>query len=209
MHRYAFPLAVVIAAVVAVGCRRDMADQPRFEPYEINNFFANQEADRPLIAGTVARGHLRIDEHFFAGKVDGEPATTFPQPPTMDMLERGRERYGVYCVQCHDQVGNGQGMVVRRGFPRPPSFHISRLREAPVGYYFDVITNGFGRMPSHAYLVTPADRWAIISYIRALQLSQHAESSELSAGDLEALAESLHSTSEAAEPAAAVPADAH
>lgn len=182
-------LAVIVglAACLLAGCHRDMADQPRLEAYEASRFFHDGAADRLPVTGTVARGQLRSDQHFFTGKVAGQPATTFPEPLTATMLERGAQRYKIYCAQCHDGTGYGQGMVVRRGFPRPPSFHIERLRTAPVGYYFDVITNGFGRMPAHADLVRPADRWAVIAYVRALQISQHAERSDLNAKDLEAL----------------------
>lgn len=182
-------LAVIVglAACLVAGCRRDMADQPRLEAYEASRFFRDGAADRLPVAGTIARGQLKSDQHFFTGKVAGQPATTFPEPLTAAMLERGAQRYKIYCAQCHDGTGYGQGMVVRRGFPRPPSFHIERLRTAPVGYYFDVITNGFGRMPAHADLVRPADRWAVIAYVRALQISQHAERSDLNPKDLEAL----------------------
>lgn len=178
---------LVVIACVAGGCHRDMADQPKLEPYEASRFFRDGSVDRPVVAGTIARGQLKTDQHFFTGKVGGKPATTFPQPLTPELLARGAQRYKIYCAQCHDGIGYGQGMVVRRGFPQPPSFHIERLRTAPVGYYFDVITHGFGRMPAHADLVRPADRWAVIAYVRALQLSQHVERNQLTSEDLEAL----------------------
>lgn len=171
----------------ATGCTQDMADQPRYEPLEASAFFANGEASRPPVEGTVARGQLQIDDHFYLGKVGGEPVSSFPEPVTRAMLDRGRERYNIFCAQCHDRLGNGQGMVVRRGFPAPPSYHIERLREAPVGYFYGVITNGFGRMAAYDYLIPPADRWAIVAYVRALQLSQHAERDQLSEADLEKL----------------------
>lgn len=159
----------------AAGCRQRMADQPRYDPLEASSFFADGLSARPLVEGTIARGHLRTDEHFYTGKVNGEPVTAFPFEVTQAVLRRGRERFKIFCSVCHDRVGTGRGMVVRRGFRQPPSYHIDRLREAPVGHFFDVMTNGFGAMPSYASQVPPADRWAIAAYIRALQLSQHVE----------------------------------
>jgi mono/diheme cytochrome c family protein len=127
-----------------------------------------------LVEGTVARGQLRTDEHLHTGKVGGKLADTFPFPVTRAVLARGQERFNINCSPCHDRVGYGQGMIVRRGYRAPPSYHIDRLREAPVGHFFQVMTNGFGVMPSYAQQVRAEDRWAIVAYIRALQLSQHA-----------------------------------
>lgn len=127
----------------------------------------------------MARGQLRTDTRFYLGKAGGKLVSTLPLPLTRELLRRGRERYNIYCTPCHDSVGNGQGIVVRRGFRRPPSYHIDRLREAPIGHFFDVISNGFGVMASYAVQVRPADRWAIAAYIRALQLSQHATLAEV------------------------------
>jgi hypothetical protein len=163
-----------VFCLLIAGCRQDMHDQPRYEPLEASAFFEDGRASRPSIPGTVARGQLRTDTHLYAGKVNGELADTLPFPVTRALLERGRERYDIYCVPCHDRTGNGQGIVVHRGFRRPPSFHIDRLREAPIGHFFDVMSNGFGAMMDYAAQVTPQDRWAIATYIRALQLSQHA-----------------------------------
>ncbi|MBI2930690.1 MAG: cytochrome c [Planctomycetes bacterium] len=158
-----------------VGChQRDMEDQPRADPLEASAFFEDGQAARPLVEGTVARGHLRVDEHLFRGRVNGAPAGTFPFQITRADLERGRERYAVFCAPCHDLVGAGQGMVVRRGYQPPPSFHIDRLRQAPIGHFFQVMTEGLGAMPSYAHQVPPHDRWRIAAYVRALQLSQHA-----------------------------------
>jgi hypothetical protein len=151
-----------------------MHDQPKYKPLAGSTFFDDGRASRPLVAGTVARGQLKLDEHFYTGKVGGKLVDTFPMEVTRDMLERGRERYTIFCAQCHDRTGAGQGMIVQRGFRRPPSFHIDRLRQAPVGHYFDVMSNGFGSMYSYASRVSPKDRWAIIAYVRALQLSQNA-----------------------------------
>jgi len=154
--------------------------QPRYNPLDPSSFFDDGRSARPAVPGTVARGELRINAHLYTGKVNGALATTFPFPLTRQVLERGRERYQIYCTPCHDEVGTGQGMIVRRGFQPPPSYHNDRLRTAPVGHFFDVITNGFGAMRSYADRVSPQDRWAIIAYIRALQLSQHAPLAELS-----------------------------
>jgi mono/diheme cytochrome c family protein len=179
-------------ALFAVGCRQRMNDQPHFEPLEASSFFADGMSSRPLVEGTVARGHLRLDEQFYTGKVNGKlaedlPAKALENRTTEDLLLRGRERFDIFCAPCHGRLGNGDGMVVRRGFPRPPSYHIDRLRSAPLGHFFDVATNGFGRMPSYADQVPPEDRWAIVSYIRALQLSQNAPVSELPEEDRNAL----------------------
>jgi mono/diheme cytochrome c family protein len=174
-----------LAAIV--GCTPDMADQPRYEPLEASSFFADGLSARPRIAGTVARGELRLDDHFERGIVDGQPATTLPMEVDRPLLVRGQQRYNIFCSNCHDRTGAGQGMVVERGFPRPPSYHIDRLRGAPPGYIFDVITNGLGRMPEHGSMIEPADRWAIVAYLRTLQLSQHAESSRLTGDDLNKL----------------------
>lgn len=168
---------VAVAALAALGtaCRQDMHDQPKYIPLRPSNFFGDGRSERPLIAGTVARGHLDEDEAFYTGKgPDGKFLDPFPFPVTKDVVLRGQQRFNIYCTPCHDQNGNGLGMVVRRGFRRPPSYHIDRLRQVPNGYIFDVITNGFGAMPTYAMQIQPADRWAIVSYIRALQASQTA-----------------------------------
>ena len=173
-------LSLALLAVLALGgCVQQMADQARYEPLEASERFADGRSARPLIPETVARGHLRIDEHMYAGTVDGEPATTLPVDIDLALLERGRERFEIFCAPCHDRVGNGNGMVVQRGFRRPASFHIERLQQAPVGYFFDVISNGFGAMSSYASQIPAQDRWAIVAYVRALQLSQNATLDEV------------------------------
>ena len=151
-----------------------MHDQPRYKPLAKSTFFADDRSARPLVADTVARGQLREDEHLYTGKVGGVPATTFPFPVTAEVLERGRQRFDIYCTPCHGPLGRGDGMIVQRGFKRPPSLHIALLRQAPPGYLFDVITSGFGAMADYSAQVPVRDRWAIVAYIRALQLSQHA-----------------------------------
>lgn len=173
--------SLVLCVLCLAACQQEMANQPKYKPYSASTFFADGRAARPLEEGTVARGQLRTDTHFYSGKVDGKLATTLPLPVTRALLTRGRERYNIYCTPCHDAIGSGQGMVVRRGFRRPPSYHIDRLREAPIGHFFDVMTNGFGVMANYAAQVPPGDRWAIAAYIRALQLSQHATLAEVPA----------------------------
>jgi mono/diheme cytochrome c family protein len=170
----------ILLVFVTAACRQDMHDQPKYEPLESSAFFRDGQASRPLVDGTVARGQLQDDEHLYTGKVDGQPATTFPFPISGAMMDRGQERYNVYCAPCHDRVGNGVGMIVRRGYRQPQSFHIDRLRAAPPGHFYDVITNGFGAMPDYRAQIQPEDRWAIVAYIRALQLSQHAADTDQS-----------------------------
>jgi len=167
-------IAVCAAVLSASACRQDMHDQPRYEPFERSDFFLDQRAVRPVPAGTVARGHLDADDHLYRGLVGDEPAKTFPMPVTAELMTRGRERYNIYCSPCHDRTGSGRGMIVQRGYPRPISFHEDRLRQAVPGYFYSAIANGFGVMPSYAMQVPVDDRWAIIAYIRALQLSAHA-----------------------------------
>lgn len=168
----ALPLAL---AACLVSCRRDMQDQPKFRPFRPTTFFADGRSQRPLVPGTVARGRLDEDVLLCRGTVDGKPAEVFPFPVTAEVLARGRERYDIFCSPCHDRVGTGQGMIVQRGLKAPPSFHIERLRAAPPGYFFDVITNGFGAMFDYADRIDVRDRWSIIAYVRALQLSQNAK----------------------------------
>jgi mono/diheme cytochrome c family protein len=165
------------------GCRLDMHVQPKYLPLEPSDFFADGRSARQPVAGTVARGELRIDEHLYTGKVDGKDADTFPFPITANDILRGQERYNIYCSPCHDYTGSGRGMIVMRGFPAPPSFHIDRLRQAPVGHFFDVMTNGNGSMYSYASRVTPEDRWRITAYIRALQLSENAKIEDVPEAD--------------------------
>jgi hypothetical protein len=161
-------------AVVFVGCTQQMAEQPRCGPLEPNAFFGDGRCAQQPVEGTVARGYLRLDEHLYAGTVDGEVTDTLPFPLTRQILERGQARFNIYCTPCHDHLGTGRGMIVRRGFSPPPSFHLDRLRQAPVGHFFEVMTNGYGAMPAYRKQVPTHDRWAIAAYIRALQFSQHA-----------------------------------
>ena len=179
----------------ACGVRLDMQDQPRYKTYKKSDFFADGRASRDLPDGTVPRGQLKDNKAFYTGQIDNPVTTTvetttnaagntivtsfpnaideFPIPVTKELVDRGQERYNIYCIVCHGPVGNGDGMIVRRGFIKPPTYHDDRLRNAPVGHFFDVITNGWARMNSSGAAIQPADRWAIVAYIRALQLSQN------------------------------------
>jgi hypothetical protein len=165
---------VATAVMLLAGCRLDMHIQPKYLPYEPTDFFADGRSERPPVPGTVARGQLRTDELLYTGKENGVVANEFPFPITRADLERGRERYNIYCTPCHDYTGTGNGMIVQRGFPHPPSYHIDRLRQAPVGHFFEVMTDGFGAMYSYAARVSPEDRWRIAAYIRVLQASRNA-----------------------------------
>jgi mono/diheme cytochrome c family protein len=188
-NRFQILMLVLGVCFAGAGCRRDMQDQPKMKPYRSSTFFADGLSGRQPIEGTVARGFLRTDTEYFTGKksvrsvpsASPQPGTentfpddvdTFPFPVTEDTVRRGRERYDIFCSVCHGLTGNGDGMIVRRGFRRAASFNDDRLRQAPVGHFFDAITNGWGAMPSYAAQIPVQDRWAIIAYIRALQLSQ-------------------------------------
>ena len=167
-------LVLAATALLCASCRRDMQDQPRFRPFRSTTFFADGRSTRPLVPGTVARGHLEDDDHLYRGKVDGKPAETFPFAITAEILARGRERYDIFCAPCHGRVGDGDGTIVERGMRRPVSFHADRLKSAAPGYFFDAITNGFGAMFDLSDRITAEDRWAIVAYVRALQRSQGA-----------------------------------
>jgi mono/diheme cytochrome c family protein len=160
--------------LVVTGCRQQMADQPRYKPLAKSAFFGDDRSARPMEPGTVAQGQLRADERFYTGKSGGGLVATLPVSLTKELLARGQDRFNIFCSPCHDRTGSGNGMVVQRGYRRPTSYHIERLRQAPIGHFFDVITNGFGSMPDYSQQVPPDDRWAITAFIRALQLSQNA-----------------------------------
>jgi hypothetical protein len=180
----------VAAVLTTVGCNQMMNDEPRYKPLAASEFFQDGQSARPQVVGTVARGHLRLDQPFYAGKSGGVLVNSFPIPLNTELLARGRERFDIFCSPCHGRLGNADGVVVERGFRSPPSYHIDRLRNAPVGHFVDVMTNGFGAMSSYASRVPPADRWAIAAYIRALQLSQHATLSDAPADARQKLLES-------------------
>jgi mono/diheme cytochrome c family protein len=172
------PLGLLVVLVLA-GCRQDMHDQPRFKPLQKSDFYTDMRSARPPVEGTVARGELREDTYFYSGYVGKDPGDYMPFPADAEVLARGQQRYNIYCAPCHSRVGDGQGMIAQRGFIPPPSYHADRLRKAPLGYFFGVITNGFGAMPDYASQIPPRDRWAIVAYIKALQLSQSATMSDV------------------------------
>ena len=187
----ALALLGALALVFPAGCGiQDMVTQPKYDTFQPTSFFGDGQSARPIEPGTVARGQLRINPAYDTGAVDGYlvgdiPLKGFdPKIPVeaaeaktirKATLERGQQRYNIYCAPCHAQTGLGNGIIVQRGFPKPPSLHLDRLRQAPAGHFFHVITNGYGAMYSYAARVQPADRWAIVAYIRALQLSQNAQ----------------------------------
>jgi len=173
---------MLFTVLLLAGCRLDMHVQPRMNPLAKSDFFADQRSARPLVPGTVARGDLRADTYFYTGKIGDSPGDFMPFPVSQEVLARGRERFNIYCSPCHSRLGDGNGVIPQRGFRRPPSYHIERLRKAPLGYFFDVMTNGFGAMPDYSSQIQPSDRWAIVAYIRALQLSQNATKAEVPPG---------------------------
>lgn len=182
--------ALLIAVAVSVAaCRQDMHDAPRYEPFEASTTFPDGRASRNLPVGTVARGWLRDDEALYTGKVNGQFVDAFPFAISHDDLQRGQQRFNVYCTPCHGRLGDGNGMVVQRGLRQAASYHQDRLRQERIGYFFDVITNGFGAMQGYAEQVPVRDRWLIAAYVRALQLSQNASVNDVPAdkrGDLDA-----------------------
>jgi mono/diheme cytochrome c family protein len=179
---------VFIVCALLTGCTQRMANQPRYDTLAKSTFFPDLSSARPLPPGTVARSVSDKQDLLDSGVINGQPADRFPFPITMDVLSRGQNRYNIYCAPCHDYVGTGNGMAARRGFRRPPaSFQTSELRAAPPGRFFDVISNGFGEMPSYATDLSSRDRWAVIAYIRALQLSQWAEVSAVPPEEIQRL----------------------
>jgi len=173
---------LLLGLLLMSACRQDMQDQPRFKPLAMSDFYSDLRSARPPVEGTVARGQLHEDTYFYTGKVGTNPGDYMPFAVTEEVLDRGRERFNIYCTPCHSRLGDGNGMIVQRGFRHPPSYHTERLRKAPLGYFFDVMTNGFGAMPEYASQIPPRDRWCIVAYIRALQLSQNAAVADLPAG---------------------------
>jgi cytochrome c1 len=187
----------VVALGAGAACRQDMHDQPKIKAYRAAEFFADGRGMRPIPENTVPRGFLQDDEHLYSGKVNGRFTDEFPFQVTRAVLERGRERFGIYCTPCHGQTGLGNGMVVQRGFRPPPSFHTDQIRAQATGYYFDVMTNGFGAMPDYRAQLAPDDRWAVAAYIRALQLSQRATKADVPPDRLPELSGERRTTSPA------------
>jgi hypothetical protein len=175
-------LAATIALMATIGCRQDMHDQPKFFPQRGTTLYADGRSVRPQVANTVAREQLHQDSYFYTGMVDGKEGDGLPFAITQKVLERGQERFNIYCTPCHSRVGNGEGMIVQRGYAKAGNFHTARLEAAPLGHFFHVITNGYGAMPEYSAQVAPVDRWAIAAYIRALQLSQNATQADVAAG---------------------------
>ena len=169
----------VLAAGLLAGCRQDMHNQPKFVPQRGTDFYADGRSSRPQVDNTVARGQLHEDAYFYTGMQAGKEGDGMPYAVTPEVLARGQERYNIYCTPCHSRVGNGVGMIVQRGYSKAGNFHTARLQAAPLGHFFNVISNGYGSMPDYAAQVTPEDRWAIVAYIRALQLSQDAKASDV------------------------------
>ncbi len=175
----------MLAVLALAGCRQDMHDQPRFKPLAKSDFYTDLRSARPPVEGTVARGQLHEDNYFYTGMIGGgnTPGNYLPFPATPEVLARGQERFNIYCAPCHSRLGDGNGIVPSRGFAKkPPSFHTERLQKAPLGYFYDIITHGFGIMPDYAAQIAPRDRWAIVAYVKALQLSQNATSADVPAG---------------------------
>ncbi|HMD49962.1 MAG TPA: cytochrome c [Bryobacteraceae bacterium] len=175
-------LLAATALLLLAGCRADMQNQPYKRPLAESDFYADHRSARPLVEGTVARGDLRADSYFYTGKIGKDDGNYMPFPVTAEVMARGQQRFNIYCSPCHGEAGDGNGMIVQRGLKRPPSYHNERLRKAPIGYFFDVMTNGFGVMLDYSQQVSPQDRWAIAAYIRALQLSQGATQADVPAG---------------------------
>lgn len=176
-------VALLVLLTISSACRLDMQVQPRVNPLAKSDFFSDQRSARPPVEGTVARGQLHEDTYFYTGKIGNTPGDYMPFPVTLEVLDRGRERYNIFCAPCHSRLGDGNGFVPSRGFARkPPSYHIPRLQKAPVGYFYDVITEGFGIMPDYSSQIPPRDRWDIVAYVRALQLSQNATMADVPAG---------------------------
>jgi hypothetical protein len=182
-HRFLLAAAALMLLSLLSSCRLDMHVQPRENPLSRSEFYPDHRSERPPVEGTVARGELQQDSYFYTGKIGNNPGDMMPFPVTKEILEHGRERFNIFCAPCHSRLGDGNGFVPSRGFSRkPPSFHDARLMKAPVGYYFDVITNGFGIMPDYGSQIPTRDRWDIIAYVRALQLSQNATMADVPAG---------------------------
>ena len=181
LRRASKQAVVAFIAIGLAGCSRlDMQDQPKYRPQRPSDFFADGRSERQPVEGTIARGSLNEDTAFYEGKdAAGKDIDVFPVAVDKALIERGETRYNIYCTPCHGAIGNGLGMIVQRGFKQPPSYHIDRLRTAPVGHFFDVITNGYGAMQNYAMQLQPRDRWAVIAYIRALQYSENAGINDL------------------------------
>jgi len=181
-YRRLISVLLTLPVFAVVACRRDMQDQPKYTPLQASAFFVDGRASRPIPPNTIARGHLNDNDSFHTGAENGTFLTAIPMPITRSLLERGQQRYGIYCTPCHGALGDGNGMIAKRGFKIPANFHNDRLRQAPPGYMFQVISNGYGAMPDYSNQIPHVeDRWAIVAYIHALQLSQNATAADVPA----------------------------
>jgi mono/diheme cytochrome c family protein len=195
--RAAILLVTVAGLALLSSCREDMQNQPKFIPLRENSFYPDGRSARPTVEGTIARGQLQDDPLLYTGKVDGKEVDQLPFAMSEKDLARGRERFNIYCSPCHSQVGDGNGMVAQRGFKNPPSYYEPRLMTAPVGHFFNVMTNGWGAMGDYSAQVPVADRWRIAAYIRALQLSRNAKGGDVAPGQKVAMQESSQSVAKA------------
>ncbi|MFZ0662298.1 MAG: cytochrome c [Acidobacteriaceae bacterium] len=175
-------LGAAAALLLVSGCRQDMQNEPKMIPQRGSTMFADGRSARPQVEHTVARGQLDEDQYFYTGLVNGKEQDAMPYPVTLEVLERGQERFNIYCTPCHSRVGNGDGMIVQRGYKPAGNYHDAKRLAEPLSHYFYVMTNGYGAMPNYAAQVTPVDRWAIAAYIRALQLSQNATLADVPSG---------------------------
>jgi mono/diheme cytochrome c family protein len=184
---YRVPAVALLLAVGLSGtaCRQDMHDAPRFNPLRKSDFYDDHRSERPLVEDTVPRGWLMADDAYATGKVNGQFVAELPAavPLSLDLLKRGENRFNIYCSPCHSRMGTGMGIVVQRGYKQPPSYDDPRLRAEPIGYFYDVISHGFGQMPDYAARIQPQDRWAIAAYVRALQVSRHANVADVPASE--------------------------
>ncbi len=174
--------AAATGMMLVAGCRQDMHNQPKFYPQRGSEFYADGRSVRPQVENTVARSQMHENAYFYTGFLNGKEGDGLPFPVTMEVMQRGQERYNVYCTPCHSRVGNGAGMIVQRGYAAAGNFHTARLQAAPLGHFFNVISNGYGAMPDYAAQLTPGERWAVVAYVRALQLSQKATQTEVANG---------------------------
>jgi hypothetical protein len=185
---------MVWTSLALTGCHRDMRDQPKYRGFRESAFFADGRSVRPAVPGTIPVGYLKADTLLHTGKANGKPVDMFPFPVDRAVLERGRDRYNIYCSPCHDFTGSGNGMIVQRGHKKPPSFHEWRLRNAPAGYIFDVITNGFGAMYDYSYQLRPEDRWAVVAWVRTLQTAARGQLADVPADQRGRLDQAANST---------------
>jgi len=199
-NRLPHVISLLALSLLLGACRRDMQDQPKYKPLAESRFFADHRSERAMVDDTVPRGYLRADLARYTGKMNGADVDYFPFEITRADIERGRDRFNIYCAPCHSRTGDGDGLIVQRGYRFPPSYYSDRVMKAPVGHFFDVITNGFGAMPSYASRVIPDDRWRIIAYIRVLQFSESASINDVPPADRAQLAEGAKATPVAAAP---------